>query len=270
MKVIQITELDNGKLIVNTDFLDILEANGLDSFESLMNYSEGTIVKQALKERYTTRITLNGRSGPVNFFLKRYVRPPIKEYFKQLLRFTKPIVGGKNEWEALIFLSEHGIPVPVPVAYGEDGRDSFTMTHAIENITRACDWLEDTQKDGDEKIQKRRQLLILELARIVKKLHDSGVNHQDLYLCHFLVRFENETPRVFLIDNQRAMIHSGYVPERWRIKDLAQFCFSASCLEKNELDYFFKEYGISDEKSLLKKIFRKKEKILKHTQKNRL
>ncbi len=270
MKNIRLVTLDDGKLIVNEDFVEILEASGLSSFRAIMEYSGGTIVKQALKERYTTRISLKGKYGTSDFFLKRYLKPPVREYFKQIVRFTRPIIGAKNEWEALIFLNNRGIPTAVPVAYGERGKNSFTMTLAIEGTTRVCDWLENSSSSQSDAIKRLRSKLVTELARIVKKMHDCGINHQDLYLCHFLIRFQNENPEVFIIDNQRVMIHRGKLPERWLIKDLAQFCFSASCLHKNELEHFFEEYGIHQNKRLLNKIFRKRDRIMRHTEKNRL
>ncbi len=270
MNRIKTKALDRGRLIVNSDFERLLLENDLGTFDAIMRFSGGRIVKKALKERYTTKITLDSQDGAVNCFLKRYLRSPITEYFKQIIRLTRPIFGARNEWEALVYLNRLGVPTAVPVAYGECQGRSFTMTLAIENIIRACDWFEKFQPDSGEAVRVRRKLLVEELARIVRKMHDSGINHQDLYLCHFLVRFEGDVPRVFIIDNQRVMVHSGSLPERWRVKDLAQFCFSASCLTKEELEYFFEKYGVLHDGHLIAKIFRKKEKIEKHTIKNKL
>ncbi len=270
MKDFELITLDDGKLIINQEFRNILEAHDLTSFDAIMRYSGGTIVKQALKERYTTRILLETEDGEVSFFLKRYLKPPVWEYLKQFMRFTRPIVGARNEWKALLFLNRNEIPTAVPVAYGEHGESSLTMTLGIENTLRACDWFEKFPRDGTEAVDRRRKMLVAELARIVKKLHDSSANHQDLYLCHFLVRFENDIPRVFIIDNQRVMIHESRLPERWLVKDLAQFCFSAAALDEDEINYFLQHYGVLGNKRLIGKILRKRDKILKHTEKNRL
>jgi len=51
--------------------------------------------------------------------------------------------------------------------------------------------------------QQRRQL-VRAVARVIARLHTAGIQHADLNLTNVLVRFEAETPRVLLIDFDRA------------------------------------------------------------------
>ncbi len=65
---------------------------------------------------------------------------------------------------------------------------------------------------------------------MVRKMHASGINHRDCYICHFLLHlpFEGneETLKISVIDLHRAQIRSR-VPRRWRDKDLIGLYFSS-------------------------------------------
>ena len=90
-------------------------------------------------------------------------------------------------------------------------------------------------------------------------MHKNGINHRDLYICHFMLDLDslrkptitselynfwkNYHPKIYLIDLHRAQIRSR-VPKRWLIKDLAGLYFSSKdCgLTRNDLLRFLKAY----------------------------
>ena len=64
-------------------------------------------------------------------------------------------------------------------------------------------------------------------------MHRAGINHRDLYICHFLMHVatsdeltDKNKVRLFLIDLHRAQIRKN-VPTRWIVKDIAGLYFSA-------------------------------------------
>lgn len=65
---------------------------------------------------------------------------------------------------------------------------------------------------------------------MVRKMHASGINHRDCYICHFLLHlpFEGneEMLKISVIDLHRAQIRAR-VPRRWRDKDLIGLYFSS-------------------------------------------
>jgi len=274
MEPMRIETLDQGKLLVNAAYKELLEMNGLNTFEDIMDYSGGQVAKRFTKYRHTTQLWLESQDKPVSCFLKRHTRPPLKEYIKPLVRLTKPMIGAESEWHAMFAFRRHKVPTMTPLVLGKKGGRSFTMTLGIEGCVRASEWFrEHCLSSPSAFIKRSRCVLIVELARVVRTMHQAGLNHQDLYLCHFLVRFTNDRPDVFVIDVQRAMKHKGRLPDRWRIKDLAQFNYSAVSLNDDEKGLFWKEYfaGCEDlADRLLAAIMRKSERIRRHSQKHNL
>ena len=72
----------------------------------------------------------------------------------------------------------------------------------------------------------------MQVARIVRTLHTTGINHRDLYLCHFemdrhaLLDARSAPGKLCLMDLHRAQLRPR-VPHRWLVKDLAALLFSS-------------------------------------------
>ena len=68
---------------------------------------------------------------------------------------------------------------------------------------------------------------MLAVAEIVRRLHEAGYNHRDLYCCHFLIH-ESAAGEfdIRLIDLQRVQ-RRRWFRRRWIVKDLAQLAYSA-------------------------------------------
>ena len=178
------------------------------------------------------RRTLSTSIGGQKFFVKIHRGTGWWEVFKNLLSGRLPVLGASNEWRALRRLHQLGVPTMKAAAYGCRGwnparRHSFIITEdlgdtvSLEDFTR--DWLGNPPSLG------LKRALIGEVACMTRTMHRGGVNHRDLYLCHFLMHREKrlETgPRLSLIDLHRAQVRSR-VPRRWRDKDLAGLYFSA-------------------------------------------
>ena len=76
------------------------------------------------------------------------------------------------------------------------------------------------------------------------QLHRNGINHRDLYICHFLLKqaeFDALTDvndlQLYLIDLHRVQIRKR-VPRRWLVKDLAALYFSSMDLGLTQRDFF--------------------------------
>ena len=138
-----------------------------------------------------------------------------------------------NEWHAIRRLRELGVETMQLAGYGEQGwsparRRSFVITRELENTVSLEDYCADWSRHPPPPVAKRA--LIRRVAEMTAALHDNGLNHRDLYICHFLLRRPWRGPadplHLHLIDLHRVQ-HRSTVPRRWRIKDLAALYFSA-------------------------------------------
>lgn len=197
-----------------------------DPFEACMRL-DGEVVRQAPGRR-TFRFAMNGSA----YFAKVHTGVGWREIAKNLFYARLPVLGAANEWRAIDRVKSLGVRTTEPAAFGERGwnpaaRRSFLITHAIENTLSLEDLAQ--QWKPDHRLLKR--MLINDVARIARTLHENGINHRDFYLCHF--RIEEEAIRcparfvgLILMDLHRAQLRSR-TPCRWRIKDLAGLLFSA-------------------------------------------
>ena len=71
-------------------------------------------------------------------------------------------------------------------------------------------------------------------AQIAAKLHNAGLHHRDLYLCHFFSRIKATKAEVRLIDVARVKKLPRFFRQRWIVKDLAQFWYSLMQLGVDE------------------------------------
>ena len=185
--------------------------------------------------RRTLRFSQQGQS----YFLKTHQGIGWKEIFKNLLQGKTPVLSAVSEWNALNRLQELGISSPVAIGVGCRGhnpaaRQSFLLTKDIgQSRTLEEVWFDwRTKKQwGPDRLRLKRAL-IREVARIAATLHAHGLNHRDLYLCHFRIAPQTMSGEegvrdgsVYLMDLHRAQIRSR-TPLRWIIKDLGALLFS--------------------------------------------
>lgn len=196
--------------------------------------------------RRTLRFHCDGRS----FFLKLHGGTGWREIFKNLLQLRLPVVGASNEFRAVAVLRQAGVDTLTVVAYASAGRNparrqSMIVTEdlsATESLEDYCgNWPAQPPAFAD------RLQIIRQVAASARRMHQLGINHRDLYLCHF--RREKRSlaeanPRCYLIDLHRAQLRRR-VPRRWLVKDLAGLYFSAmDCgLSRRDLLRFLHYYS---------------------------
>ena len=110
--------------------------------QELLENMEGEVYR-ALEARRTFRFEIDGKG----YFAKIHAGVGWKEILENLVRFRKPVLGARNEWQALNKLHELGILTMTPVAYGETGKNpaalrSFLVTEELENMITLEDYCE--------------------------------------------------------------------------------------------------------------------------------
>jgi len=228
--------------------------DGPDAFERMLQL-EGKAYR-AVARRRTIEVLLSGRS----YFVKIHFGVGWREILKNLLFLKRPVLGARNEYEALRRLEEIGVPTLRIAGFGERGRnpagrESFLITEKLEGTVNLEEFCRAWNERPPPFRMKRR--LIARVAGIARRLHRSGMNHRDFYLCHFHLRGD---PRVnppgsipspanddgfdlFLIDLHRAQLRDR-TPPRWLMKDLAGLLFSSFDigLTRNDLFRFMECY----------------------------
>ncbi|MCK5543243.1 MAG: lipopolysaccharide core heptose(I) kinase RfaP [Desulfobacterales bacterium] len=200
------------------------------------------------------RRTLRFKFSEKYFFGKFHSGVGWKKILKNLLQFRKPpVLSAENEWQAILKLKKLNIDTMNLVGYGKKGWnpakiESFVITEELQNIISLEDYCKDWRTSPPDKAMKRA--IITKIAQIARTIHENGMNHKDLYICHFLLDIsqgiDNITPnniRLFLIDLHRVQIRSK-IPFYWRAKDVSAILFSSLDigLTKGDLFHFAKTY----------------------------
>ncbi|MDR3087915.1 MAG: lipopolysaccharide core heptose(I) kinase RfaP [Azoarcus sp.] len=185
-------------------------------------------VLRALDGRRTLRAEIDG----CGYFVKIHRGVGWGEIFKNLFNLRPPILGARNEWQAIERLTELGVDTMRMFAFGERGinparQHSFIVTGELAPTVSLEDYCAEWPRTPPALALKRA--LIKRVAEMARRMHEGGVNHRDFYICHFLLHTDppptSAALRLSLIDLHRAQIRE-HLPARWRRKDLAGLYFS--------------------------------------------
>lgn len=289
MKWFDLEHWDNGKLVVNKAFANLFRRQHWTTFSVIWSRTaEAAVAKKLRTDRITLRFTLDDAGQERAFYIKRHERASLKEYLKPLFSLRWPILGARNEWNALLAFHEAGLPTMTPVAYGQSGSRSFLITEALENCTK----LSELSLAPNEETHPaetgvsapaatnglKRRWLVDRVARVTNKMHGAGLHHQDYYLGHLLLpdsqgNGDAVSDRIYVIDLGRVR-QQRRLSKRWIVKDLAQLNYSARHLSLVERVRFLRTYlgrkfGPSD-KRLIASIAAKTSAIARHTARHSL
>jgi heptose I phosphotransferase len=238
-----------------------LERAGLFELDTLFTREDLHVVKARLAERQTLRY--DSPSGG-SFYVKRYQRPCPDGFFAGLFAqaFSSPAA---REWHVLGRLQELGVPAPRPAACLEELQGGRVTRAAV--ITVGLDAGANLEQVLVEQPMPaaRRHELARELARLLKTMHEGGVNHRDFYLVHILVGPDD---KLYVTDLNRADLRRR-VPRRWRVKDVAALLHSAPPqVTATDKARFAKAYlggRLRDHRGFLKAVIRKAARMTAHT-----
>ena len=244
--------------------------------------------------RRTVSFSHNGE----RYYLKIHDGVGWKEIGKNLTSLRLPVLGAENEWKGVhhlrrqTLLQNLGLNTLNIAGYGTRERRFWTILNnpakrqsliVTDEIPEAIS-LEDLFKDklfwgrNANKIPIKicfKRWLIEQLAQTARVLHNSGANHRDFYLSHFLLQRTKEshepTPdnsSLFLIDLHRMQIHKprwtawikailqgalklqrphppeSVTPRRWKMRDVSGLHYSSMDLglTKRDLIRFISTY----------------------------
>lgn len=186
-------------------------------------------VYRELEGRRTLRTEIAGQG----FFVKIHRGIGWGEIFKNLFSAKLPVLGARNEYQAIQRLHQAGVDTMTAVAFAERGSNparqhSFIITEELAPTISLEDYCMPWPQQSPAFALKKA--LVERVADMTGKMHRAGVNHRDCYICHFLLHTDEPVQadgfRLSLIDLHRAQTRTQ-TPLRWRNKDLAALYFSA-------------------------------------------
>ena len=214
---------------VDADFVEAFHKKGLTSTDAVFNFSGGEKLSKSNLAKHRSRIQFDLDEAGVTLFLKRYERPSVVSQLKNWSSHHQRASTASFDRTPARQLLQAGIKTPKIVAYGEEWgqvfeKRSFIITQKIPNGQSLEKKLPDFFYNSGpaENVQNKRKF-INDLADFVRRFHETGFRHRDLYFAHIFLTIREE---FFLIDLQRAF-KPVLFKERFRVKDIAQLYYSA-------------------------------------------
>jgi Lipopolysaccharide kinase (Kdo/WaaP) family len=198
------------RVLLDPSLAPALAAAGLSSAPALFRLGGDPAAKSVVA---IVDVPVEGTAG--RFHVKRYRYDGWGESKGLLGRGT---LWGRapetNEFRALQWLREHGIPAVRPVAAASETRGLRLVAHALltEHVPGAVDLATRLATPGDPLREDRavRRRFAEILGRHVHRMHAEGFVHRDCFARNVLVRVDEGEPRLWFLDCRRGG------PPSWR------------------------------------------------------
>jgi len=220
-------------LEIHPDYRALLQTFGLATFDALFEAGADNHVN-GHHCRSVSRLELGEGDRKVVIYVKRQWGEAATASWRDLVRFRRPMVPAKREWQNTTRLVRAGIPVAAPVAWGKrtaaDERRTLIAFCEVQGPSLAA-WLHGARANPPP--PRLRRAVAQAVGRAVRALHDSGFSFPDLYGKHlYLENLEAGWPRVVLIDIQRLQRRTFGRMQ----KDLAALLVSTAALGVSRTD----------------------------------
>jgi len=225
---------------VDAEYKTALSKIGLTSIDAVFSFDTAKNLTKSNLAPFRSRLQFEVEGpesqSPTTLFLKRYENPPIHVQLKNWLAHRKLTSCASCEFEPTRELPITGINTPKVIAYGEQWsglfeKRSFMITEKIPDAEALERQLPDYfNAPTTPQNLKQRRYFIIQLAAFVRKFHQTGYRHRDLYFSHI---FHDSNGVFHLIDLARAF-RPALLRRRFQIKDIAQIHYSAPA------EYFFR------------------------------
>jgi hypothetical protein len=264
------------EFFVEPAYKDGLAEMGLTSLDSVFAFESGKNLTKNNLATHRSRIEFQIHSPATILFLKRYDKPPMLAQWRNFLASKKLSSCAYAEVNAAKNLQALGINVPKMIAWGQqfgmifEKRSFVTIEKIPEGVSLERGLPEFYNSPPTFENVKSRRDFIRDLALFIRKFHDTGYRHRDLYFSHI---FWASGRRFYLIDLARTF-KPVLFGKRFRVKDLAQLNYSAPKRYFSNTDRmrFYVAYAgnpkmTPQDKNLIKKIIQKTRRIARHDSK---
>lgn len=252
--------------------LDITSIDSVFSFHDAVNLTKDSLAS------YRQRLQFQINFPSMTLFLKRYNYPPRFGQIKNWLAHRKRQSLGDCDCKPANQLNSVGINTAKTIAFGTQWgllfeKRSFCITEKIpnaESLERKLPICFDEPLTS-KKTKKRRDF-IAALAVFIKKFHQTGFRHRDLYFSHIF--YDSDGNLFYLIDLAR-VFKPKLLAERFRVKDIAQLYYSAPgrFFSKSDRLRFYHTYTgrtrlTQKDKHFIRKVKNKVKQMARHDKKH--
>ncbi|HAL45443.1 MAG: hypothetical protein A2Y12_13230 [Planctomycetes bacterium GWF2_42_9] len=256
-------ELNPGFFVLK-DFAQCFGKLNLASIDKIFAFNKGEFLHKKNLAGFRERIKFEIENPKTTLYLKRYNNAPAKVQFKNWLNQRKRLSLAACDMEPAENLRKLGINTPRTIAFGQEWnglfeKRSFIITEQIPDSFKLEDKLP------------REKDFIKKLAIFIKKFHDTGFRHRDLYLCHI---FCDPKTQFTLIDLARAF-KPLFFSKKYLIKDLAELYYSAPGNKISKADklrfflfYLRKEKLSFSDRMMIRQIKAKAKRMARHDKKH--
>lgn len=220
----------SGHGFVRRSWITPLAAAHLTCTDDFFAVRGEALTKPGLGRRYRARLTLGTDADMVVLFLKRYGGESLREWIRRWVEDGMISSVAEREVRVAAMLTQANVPAVQPVAWGRQGtwgprQKSFVVMTTVPGISLE-NWLHARAGRSSAEDWRLKCAVTDELAFLVRRLHQAGWRHRDLYLCHVFVDERAPMFTLTLLDLAR-VFRPRLRSERWLVKDLAQLLYSA-------------------------------------------
>ena len=220
-----LTKLAEG-FFVDSDYRSQLAPLGLDTLDGVFTFQQGENLLKANLASWRHRIRFQLPDGRFAY-LKRYVNPPKSVQFKAWLQHGRRRFLSEYDKGPASLLRQVDVLIPHVIACGGVRcgwleEKSFIITLEIPNACSLEKKLPEYFYDNNRQSDTSRKDFIIKTADFVRRFHQTGYRHRDLYLAHL---FLSGGETLYLIDLHRTF-QPRLLANRFQIKDIAQLHYS--------------------------------------------
>jgi len=220
------TPSDEGRVYVVPDVADAFRRLGLTRFGDFLKW-QGDQHVQRHAHHWNCKFRVTEDDGRERtFYLKRTRNGKLTSWLRGLVCGSPQRSSAHTELAGVLSLLAQGIGTVRPVAWGQRRvkpwtLESFFISEELPDAVPLDDFMSDrfTGTLSTERLAEKRRLA-RHVADLVRRFHEAGLNHQDLYCSHVFVGRGDERP-LYLIDLHRVQ-HRRWLRHRWVVKDLGQ------------------------------------------------
>ncbi len=230
-------------LFVRPEFTAALEELGLTTLDSFFSYSAGRDLSKENLASHRSRMQVQLPDGSTAY-LKCYSNPAFKVQLRSWISHKR--IGTLESCDRIPAdeLAQIGIAAPQTLAFGYKKnalleKRSFILSASVNGEALERDLPDYVTANCTGQAPRKKVDFLRNLASFIKKFHDSGYRHRDLYLSHIFY----DGAAFSLIDLHRCF-KPRLLARRFRIKDLAQLHYSTPAARVNTADRlrFYKFY----------------------------
>ncbi len=177
-----------GTVVFAHSWSDFFAEFGLASFAEFFDYSGGEIV-DVNSRRNVVKFSLGRGTQKSIFFMKRFVRPHLKDMLFAWRSFGHWFSQARCEWENARFLLDNDIKTYRPVCYGQEKRLGLEFKSIIVTEQLQFQCLTDfIARNWNSLDAGQKEAVVRGVGHFVRRIHELQVSLPDLHVWHIFLR----------------------------------------------------------------------------------